>query len=83
MIEVVEQAQMWDPHRPPDTTGFTLLEHSCTSTGSCTFSLPEDVICHLAARMLNQTNDGARRLTDTLREIENEIARRTALRLKG
>jgi len=45
--------------------------------------LPEDIICHLAARMLNQTNDGTRRLTDTLCEIENEIARRAAMRLKG
>jgi len=83
MIEVVERAQCWDLHRAPATSGFTLLEHSSTSTGSSTFSLPEDIICHLAARMLNQTNDGTRRLTDTLREIENEIARRAAMRLKG
>lgn len=83
MNNIIEKPQIWDLHRPPSTSGFTLLEHSSTSSGTVNFQLPEDVIRHLAGRMLNQTNDGAQRLAEVVRDIENEITRRTALRLKG
>lgn len=80
---IVERALVWELHKPAKTSGFTLTEHAATSQGVLHFALPEEIIAHLVGRMLNQTSDGPQRLLSLMKDVENEIAHRTALRLKG
>lgn len=62
---------------PPPTSGFTLLEHSYSSTDSVYIQTPEQVILHLVARILH-LGDGPRRvaeLSDTLNAKMVELTR--------